>query len=127
VGPVRTLARLVTSYLVDTDVLVDHLRGARTFTLAEHSDAAYSVITRAELYAGRRAAEQPIETLLGAMLEVGISRDVATRAGTLRRDHGVQLADALIAATALAEGRVVLTRNMKDFAGIPDLQVEAPG
>jgi predicted nucleic acid-binding protein len=126
VGPVRTLARLVTGYLVDTDVLVDHLRGARTFSLAEQSDAAYSVITRAELYAGRRATEQPIETLLGSMLEVGISGEVATRAGELRRVQGMALADALIAATALVEGRVVLTRNTKDFAGIPDVQVEQP-
>lgn len=116
----------MTSYLVDTDVLVDHLRGARTFTLAEQTDAAYSVITRAELYAGRKAAEQPVETLLGSMLEVAVSTQVATRAGELRRVHGMALADALIAATALAEGRVVLTRNQEDFAGIPDLQVEQP-
>jgi len=43
-------------FLIDTDVIIDHLRGeekARSYLRqikSEHSDVLYSVITKAELY-----------------------------------------------------------------------------
>lgn len=120
------MAGLVSRLLVDTDVLIDHLRGARTFRIPDGSDAAYSIITRAELYAGKRSTEQPIEQLLDAMVEIGISSDMATRAGGIRRDTGIGLADALIAATALTHGRVVLTRNDRHFAAVAELELASP-
>ncbi len=39
--------------------------------------------------------------------------------------HGVQLGDALIAATALEHGLTVLTANIKHFGAVDGLQVEA--
>lgn len=116
---------MVSACLVDTDVLIDHLRGARPFDLPEGASAAYSVITRAELYAGRRAAEQPIEALLGHMVELGISPAVANRAGAIRRTVGIALADALIGATALDSGRILMTRNREHFERIDGLALAA--
>lgn len=113
-------------FLVDTDVLIDALRGAKPFALPPGSNGAYSVITRVELYAGRRAVEQPIERLLTAMLELGLDRDTATLAGQLRRAHDLNLADAVIAATAERTDRVVVTRNRRHFERVVGVEVLGP-
>lgn len=115
----------MTAYLVDTDVLIDHLRGVRAFALPDESTGACSVITRAELYAGRRAREQPIETLLSQMIEVEVDSVTAGRAGAIRRESGVALADAIIAATAMETGRVLMTRNRRHFERIRGLEMIA--
>lgn len=113
----------MTAYLVDTDVLVDHLRGARAFTIPGGATGAYSVITRAELYAGRRALEQPIESLLSQMVEIELGSSTATRAGHIRRVTGVALPDAIIAATAMEAGRVLMTRNRGHFERVNGLEI----
>ena len=109
--------------LVDTDVLIDHLRGARAFAPAD-VDVSYSVVTRAELFAGRSSEAAALQTLLGPFREIPVDRAIAELGGRLRRDHGVRIADALIAATALANELGLLTRNVRDFAAVPGLRLE---
>jgi predicted nucleic acid-binding protein len=48
----------VTALLVDTDIFVDHLRGARPFAPATTDAVSYSVVTLAELFAGSRVDEE---------------------------------------------------------------------
>lgn len=110
--------------LLDTDVLVDHLRGARRLEVA--GDPAYSVVTRTELFAGRASQEAAVVRLLAPFRELPVEREVAERAGRLRREHGVRLADALIATTALVHGLVLMTRNVRDFEAVPKLRIRAP-
>lgn len=50
----------------------------------------------------------------------GIAADVFRRLGSPRR----RAADVAIGVTAMDHEAVLLTRNARDFAGIPDLQVE---
>ncbi len=45
---------------------------------------------------------------------------------SLRQSRKMSLGDALVAATALVFGRELLTRNVKDFAGVPGLVVVDP-
>ncbi|MGH2468335.1 MAG: type II toxin-antitoxin system VapC family toxin [Candidatus Limnocylindrales bacterium] len=108
--------------LVDTDVLVDHLRGARRFEPGSRA-AAYSVITRCELFAGRSADEERLALLLAPFLELAVDREIAETAGRLRRDGGIRTPDALIAATALVRGLALLTRNRRDFEAITGLHL----
>ena len=110
-------------YLVDTDVLVDHLRGASELRPRRNDRLAYSVITRAELFAGRSDAEEDVGRLLDGLTELPVTRAVAETAGRIRRSTGVRLPDALIAATALDHGMSLMTRNRKDYERIPKLRL----
>lgn len=112
------------SLLLDTDVFVDHLRGARRIAAA--GDIAYSVITRAELFAGARGAERAVRELLAPFRELPVDRAVAERAGAIRRETGVRTPDALIAATALVHRLTLVTRNRRDFERIPKLRSRPP-
>ena len=109
--------------LVDTDVLIDHLRGARRFEPGTAAIAC-STVTRAELFAGRASEEDAVRTLLAPFHELPVDRSVAELGGRLRRDHGVRIADALIAATALVHDLELLTRNVRDFAHVPGLSLQ---
>ena len=84
--------------LIDTDIFIDHLRGHRSLALGRHR-LHYSVITRAELFAGT-AATAIVSDLLGPLRELPVDRSIAERAGRIRRESDVRLPDALIAATA---------------------------
>ena len=111
--------------LVDTDVFADHLRGSRELRAGDDS-IAYSVITRAELFAGRAEREDEVDRLLAPFREFEVERGIAERAGQLHRENGVQIRDALIAATAMRYRRTLVTGNREAFALVPDLQVREP-
>lgn len=111
--------------VVDTDVLIDHLRGHRAFDPG--SDRVFcSVVTRAELFAGTEADEEAVQRLLAPLVEVPVDRDLAEAAGRLRRTTRIALSDALIAATALSLRAPLLTRNKREFGLVRGLRVRAP-
>ena len=115
----------MTDLLVDTDVFVDHLRGARALRPGRRR-VSYSVITRCELFAGKDGDEDAIEVLLGAFREISVDRRVAERAGRIRRGSSIRTPDALIAASAIEHGLSLMTRNRRDFAAVPGLTLIAP-
>ncbi len=108
--------------LVDTDVCIDHLAGARRLP-RQAGRLAYSVVTRAELLAGAEDEEPQVRRLLAGMEELPIDRRVADRAGLLRRQTpGLRLPDALIAATALVHSLALHTKNRRDFQRVAALR-----
>ena len=111
--------------LVDTDIFVDHLRGARDLAQGKHR-LHHSVITRAELVAGTSASDLIVH-LLAPFRELPVDRAVAERAGRIRREAGTRLPDALIAATALVHGLGLVTRNRSDFESIRGLRLRTLG
>jgi toxin FitB len=115
----------VTSLLVDTDVFVDHLRGSRRL-VSGGDTLAYSVVTRCELFAGQGSEESTIQRLLAPFREIVVDRSIAEQAGRIRRESGVRTPDALIAASALANRLTLLTRNVRDFEGLPGLKIRSP-
>jgi len=109
-------------YLVDTDVFVDHLRNGVRVPIPP-ADSAYSSITRAELYAGRATDEGVVDTLLSAFEEIFVDRGIAEAAGRIRRSADVALPDAIIAATAMAGRRQLVTRNVRHFRSVRGLRL----
>ncbi len=114
---------LVADLLVDTDIFVDHLRGASEFRPRRHR-VHYSVVTRAELFAGNSATDL-CSQLLAPFREVVVDRAIAERAGRITREFGTRLPDALVAATALEHGLGVVTRNRKHFEPIRGLRLRS--
>jgi predicted nucleic acid-binding protein len=113
----------VPDVLVDTDLFVDHLRGAAELRPGKHR-LHYSVITRAELFAGSSATVQ-IPQLLAPFRELPVDRAVAERAGRIKRQSGLRMPDALIAATALQHGLSLATRNRRHFQPVQGLRLRA--
>lgn len=119
-------------YLVDTDILVDYLRGrgeAAAFLDNNQGRIMVSTITVAELYVGVREGRerQVLEQFLRAFVEVPVDKGIARKGGLYRRDYGprqgVGLADAIIAATAESEQAQLVTLNERHF---PRLKVHVP-
>ena len=113
-------------FLIDTDVFIDHLRGARRLPIADADAVSYSVVTLCELFAGSKVDEETVRLLLAPFAALNIDPALAEQAGRIRRETGTRIADALIAATALAHGLTLMTRNKRDFDRVPNLMVVVP-
>lgn len=111
--------------LIDSDVFVDRLRG-RARLAVDGAEVHFSTITRAELFAGSRSQEDAVRTLLAPFKEHAVDRDTAELGGAIRREVGIPLPDALIAATALRNGLAVATRNREHCERLDGLTVCAP-
>ena len=110
--------------LVDTDVFVDHLRGARLLRVGRNR-VHVSVITRCELLAGT-SASAAITRMLEPFRELVIDRQTAERAGRIRRETGTRTPDALIAASALVHRLTLVTRNRRHFDPVRGLRIRDP-
>jgi len=110
--------------LLDTTVLIDHLRGleaARTFLLGLLEVPTCSEVSRVEVLQGLRPAERTAaENLFEALTWVPVDEAIARRAGDIghryRRSHpGLSLADLVIGATALELDLRLATANVRHF------------
>ena len=114
------------SLLIDTDVLIDHLRKekrALRFLAAEleiNSLIFVSVISRVEILAGIRKGEDAIvNSLFEILTPVNVDISIADRAGEYLRkyskSHSMSIGDALIAATSKEMSLTLITRNVKHY------------
>lgn len=117
--------------VVDTDVLVDFLRGhpkAVTFINTHSLRIILSSIVVAELYAGVKGdAEQiALDNFVSLFRVIPVTPEIAKTGGLYKRDysksHGVGLADAIMAATAESEKAELKTLNAKHYPMLKGLR-----
>ena len=121
--------------LVDTDVLIWHLRGypQATRRLDQIDALMLSAVSCLEVLQGTRnkaelvAVKKMLQRRAATLLPV--SEAITQRAIDLMKSitlsHGLQMGDALLAATALDHGLPVLTAQVKHFSTVEGLTVEA--
>lgn len=118
--------------LLDTDVVVEYLRGspdADAFLRSVASERLYlSTITVAELFSGVRDDElASLNDFLSVLEIVSVDEAIARRGGELRQrfgpSHGTGLADALIAASAERSGCRLASFNARHYPMFEDLLV----
>lgn len=125
---------LDTTFLVDIDRAGNHLDDL----IADDDDVAIAAITIAELRVGvelatrakRSGRERFVDTVIAAIPIIGFDLNVAEvharlLADVRRRGRPRGAHDLLIAATARATGRVVLTADATAFSDLPDVAVRS--
>lgn len=120
--------------LVDTSVLIDHLRGvslARALLEVEiegEEPVFGSVLTKVEVLAGMRPGEEPsTRELVDLLIWIEVSEGIAEAAGALARRYlrthpGVDLVDHVIAATRDELGVPLWTTNVRHFPMVEGLR-----
>ena len=120
--------------LVDTDVLIWHLRGypqatrrldelgALTLSAVSYLEVLQGMRNKAELVAVKKMLQHRAATLLP--VSDAITQRAIELMESLTLSHGLQMGDALIAATAIEHRLPVLTANAKHFSAVEELKIE---
>lgn len=122
-----------TMFLLDSDVLIWHLRGkphglVALSSLLDEGPLCASTLTRYEVLRGAFPHERSATlALLDALETIDVDTHIADLGGTLwktYRERGRELGavDSLLAATALRHDLTLVTLNLKDFP-MPELRV----
>lgn len=120
--------------VIDTDVLIWYLRGnEKAYKVIENSNNFFvSVVTYMELVQGMRNKKE-LNNLRQALRAwnaqiLYISEEISAKAMFSVEQHflshSIQLADALIGATAIAYGLPLLTGNDKHYRIMKDIQIK---
>jgi tRNA(fMet)-specific endonuclease VapC len=129
---------LETAPVLDSDVLIDHLRDSGpgrelVDELGATTGFRITAVTAFELAVGREYAQDPgpVDVLLGAPC-LPLTRAAAVRAGALLRElraagAGIDVRDAMQAGICLQAEARLLTRNARHFERVPGLDVIEPG
>ncbi len=124
------------SFILDSDVLIDHLRGYQAAIdlidslLLDGAEVCFSVISEAEIWSNVRPGEEDrIIALFNGLSRLNLDGVTARKAGEYRstylHSHRLALPDALIAATSFVQRMVLLTRNARHYP-MTDIQIRVP-
>lgn len=120
--------------IIDTDVLIWYMKGnEKAYKVVENStNFSISVVTYMELVQGMRNKNE-LNILRRALQGwntkiLYISEEVSVKAMFFVEQHylshSIQLADALIGATAISHGLPILTGNDKHYKILKDIQIK---
>ena len=123
-------------HIVDTDIFIDHLRGyepSKGYMQQFEDGQLYgmiSTVTILELYAGKRMYNpdevDKVEQIISIFEEVSVDAKIGRKAGEFIRKYGGAIPDAIIAATAVVKEAIVITRNIKHYTNISEVDIEKP-
>jgi predicted nucleic acid-binding protein len=120
--------------VIDTDVLIWYMKGnEKAYKIIENSEHFFiSVVTYMELVQGMRNKNE-LNNLRSALHAwntkvLYISEEISVKAMFFVEQHylshSMQLADALIGATAISHGLPILTGNDKHYRILKDVQIK---
>jgi predicted nucleic acid-binding protein len=120
---------------IDSDILTWHLRGDakalrffRRISKEDEYELWTGAIQRAEItFFMRPQEEEPTLLFLSQLKTASIDQNTVDAAAKLFRkwhpSHGIEVNDALLAATAMIQGGIIFTLNLRHFPE-PDLHVK---
>ena len=119
-------------YLIDTNVIIDNFgdklpEKAKNFL--NSFDPVVSAVTKIEVLGWRNATKiqlNPLYAFMETASILPIADTVIEKTILIRQTQKIALGDAIIAATALAHGLVLVSRNISDFKNIHGLRVIDP-
>lgn len=124
------------AYLWDTSIAVYYLQQHLPLyveeimdDIAQNSRICFSVITEIELFSWKSASQfdfDLVNLFVGVSLSLELEKDIRDKAAELRRQHNLEIPDAIIAATAVVHGLTLITNNSEDFTGIENLSLLNP-
>jgi predicted nucleic acid-binding protein len=106
-------------HLIDTNILINWLDGNESvcgLSCIANSELYASVITRMELLSAIRnteAREATIQELLSFFRIVPLNNEVENTAIVIRRETGLKIPDAVIAASSVVTGAILVTRDRR--------------
>jgi predicted nucleic acid-binding protein len=120
-------------YLIDSNAVVDFLTGIlpdKGKKLILKISPEISVISSIEILSKKNLTEAEIQRfeafIKASIVYSEIDESIARQAISIRKKHGIKIPDAIIAATAIVNGLILITRNEKDFIHIHKLMVVNP-
>ena len=121
--------------LIDTNIFIDHLRN---YTPAVHffesvlgrDNIIFSAITETELLIGKAnddaAKKEKLLHFLNRWNKKVVDNPISLLAGDIGRKYGLDVPDAIIAATALINNAELITKNTRDFRKVTELRQSSP-
>ena len=123
-----------TKCLIDTNILIYHVAGSKESMdfinkVIKEKSFNISVITKIEFLGWNKHSPDGFEKckqLVDAANIYYLEEDIASKAIELRRTAKINLADAVIAATAILNNFELATRNINDFKMIKEIKLVNP-
>lgn len=121
------------TFTFDTNAIIYYLKGDKNVSsqieeiLNRNPSIYISTITEVELFGFPKITETEayqIENILETISIIPLDSKIARMAARIRQLYKLKTADSVIAATALFTGSVLVTRNVKDFSKVTDLQIK---
>lgn len=121
-------------YLIDTNIISAYFSASFTEDGLSFMDSVIdsvpnlSVITKIELLCWKTVAEKEkkVKDFLEDSIIFDLTTDVVLKCVDIRRKRKIKTPDAIIAATALCNGFILITKNTRDFKNIKGLKVINP-
>ena len=116
-------------FLADTNFLIYLHEGKSFIEPFLNYNFGISFISEIELLGHKNISEtdeKALKELLKDSFVFNFNEDIKLQTIKLKQKYNIKLPDAIIAATASTKNFVLITRNIRDFKGIPNLKVLDP-
>ena len=124
------------NYLWDTNTIIYYLQQQFSAKAEKYIDnllkdeqPVISAITEIELLCWKSATSKDINVINNFIADafvIEIEQPIKIKDAEIRKNSGVKLADAIIAATAIIYNLTLLTRNIDDFKKVRNIKITNP-